>query len=146
MIILTSPGIGISRRPTYHWFRTYVRVFGGCHERHARYRNRFGLAPQRPAEPSGLAWHPVCGDRYPDTVARAGGTRRSHPPGPPARWLAVPYDATSTVFCTQYAKKDWHQRLGSDVHADAIMDRTVHNTIWIETGAMNMREHTAATG
>ncbi|KZE11104.1 ATP-binding protein, partial [Brevibacterium casei] len=31
------------------------------------------------------------------------------------------YDATSTVFCTQYAKKDWHQRLGSGVHADAIM-------------------------
>jgi len=56
------------------------------------------------------------------------------------------YDATSTVFCTQYAKKDWHQRLGSDVHADAIMDRIVHNTIWIETGSTNMREHTAATG
>ena len=53
------------------------------------------------------------------------------------------YDATSTVFCTQYAKKDWHQRLGSGVHADAIMDRIVHNTIWIETGGTNMREHTA---
>ena len=38
------------------------------------------------------------------------------------------YDAASTVFCTQYAKKDWHQRLGSGVHADAIMDRIVHNT------------------
>lgn len=53
------------------------------------------------------------------------------------------YDATSTVFCTQYAKKDWHQRLGSGVHADAIMDRIVHNTIWIETGGTNMREHLA---
>lgn len=52
-------------------------------------------------------------------------------------------DATSTVFCTQYAKKDWHQRLGSGVHADAIMDRIVHNTIWIETGGTNMREHLA---
>ncbi len=49
------------------------------------------------------------------------------------------YDATSTVFCTQYAKKDWHQRLGSGVHADAIMDRIVHNTLWIETGDVNMR-------
>jgi len=39
------------------------------------------------------------------------------------------YDATSTVFCTQYPKKDWHQRLGSGVHADAIMDRIVHNTL-----------------
>lgn len=24
------------------------------------------------------------------------------------------YDCTTTVFCTQYAKKDWHQRLGSE--------------------------------
>ncbi len=53
------------------------------------------------------------------------------------------YDSSSTVFCTQYAKKDWHQRLGGGVHADAIMDRIVHNTIWIETGEVNMREHTA---
>ena len=53
------------------------------------------------------------------------------------------YDTTSTVFCTQYAKKDWHQRLGGGVHADAIMDRIVHNTIWIDTGTHNMREHTA---
>lgn len=52
------------------------------------------------------------------------------------------YDATSTVFCTQYAKKDWHQRLGSGVHADAIMDRIVHNTIWVDTGTHNMREQT----
>ena len=55
------------------------------------------------------------------------------------------YDTTSTVFCTQYAKKDWHQRLGSGVHADAIMDRIVHNTIWVETGNYNMREQTALT-
>ena len=53
------------------------------------------------------------------------------------------YDAVSTVFCTQYAKKDWHQRLGGDVHADAIMDRIVHRTIWVETGEANMREQTA---
>src|SRR5699024_8333135 len=53
------------------------------------------------------------------------------------------YDTASTVFCTQYAKKDWHQRLGSRVHADAIMDRIVHNTICVETGSYNMREHTA---
>ncbi|MDV8001436.1 ATP-binding protein [Rhodococcus sp. IEGM 1408] len=53
------------------------------------------------------------------------------------------YGHTSTVFCTQYPQKDWHQRLGSGVHADAIMDRIVHNTIWIETGSYNMREHAA---
>lgn len=56
------------------------------------------------------------------------------------------YGNTSTVFCTQYAQKDWHQRLGSGVHADAIMDRIVHNTIWIETGSLNMREHAAMNG
>ena len=53
------------------------------------------------------------------------------------------YDTTSTVFCTQDAKKSWHQRLGSGVHADAIMGRIVDRTIWIETGGINMREHTA---
>lgn len=56
------------------------------------------------------------------------------------------YDTGSTVFCTQYPKKDWHQRLGSGVHADAVMDRIVHNTIWIDTGTHNMREHAAAAG
>ncbi|SMX79239.1 IstB-like ATP binding protein [Brevibacterium sp. Mu109] len=50
------------------------------------------------------------------------------------------YDSASKVFCTQYAKKDWHQRLGSGVHADAIMDRIVHNTIWVDTGTHYMRE------
>ncbi len=39
------------------------------------------------------------------------------------------YDATDRVRGTQYAKKDWHQRLGSGVHADATGDPTVHNTI-----------------
>ena len=53
------------------------------------------------------------------------------------------YGETSTVFCTQYSQKDWHQRLGSGVHADAIMDRIIHNTVWVETGTYNMREHTA---
>ncbi|AMS05921.1 ATP-binding protein [Acidipropionibacterium acidipropionici] len=53
------------------------------------------------------------------------------------------YDTGSTIFATQYAKKDWHSRLGGGVHADAIMDRIVHNAIWINTGEINMREHTA---
>ncbi|MET1154095.1 ATP-binding protein [Arthrobacter sp.] len=53
------------------------------------------------------------------------------------------YGETSTVFYTQYSQKDWHQRLGSGVHADPIMDRIIHNTIWVETGTYNMREHTA---
>lgn len=39
------------------------------------------------------------------------------------------YDATPTLPCTQYPKKDRHRRLGDGVHADAIMDRIVHNAV-----------------
>lgn len=52
------------------------------------------------------------------------------------------YDTGPTIFATHYAKKDWHARLGGRAHADAIMDRIVHNAIWIDTGEINMREHT----
>ena len=55
------------------------------------------------------------------------------------------YGTSSTVFCTQYPKKDWHQRLGSGVHADAIMDRIIHNTTWFETGTYNMREQLSSS-
>lgn len=51
------------------------------------------------------------------------------------------HDQTSTIFCTQYRREDWHSRLGGGVHADAIMDRIVHNAVWVETGSMNMREY-----
>lgn len=50
------------------------------------------------------------------------------------------YDAAPTLPCTQYPKKDWHQRLGGGVHADAIMDRIVHNAVWYYAGDVNMRE------
>lgn len=56
------------------------------------------------------------------------------------------HDITSTIFCTQYRKEDWHARLGGGVHADAIMDRIVHNAVWVETGSMNMREHYSKQG
>lgn len=45
----------------------------------------------------------------------------------------------TTVFCTQFQQKDWHARLGGGIHADAIMDRIVHNATWIEMGDVNMR-------
>lgn len=50
------------------------------------------------------------------------------------------YDAATTIFCTQYKQSDWHARLGAGALAYAIMDRIVHNTIWVETGGFNMRE------
>lgn len=51
------------------------------------------------------------------------------------------HDSTSTIFCTQYRQTDWHARLGGGIHADAILDRIVHNAVWVETGDMNMREY-----
>ena len=53
------------------------------------------------------------------------------------------HDSTSTIFCTQYRQENWHARLGGGVHADAIMDRILHNAVWVETGSMNMREYCA---
>lgn len=49
------------------------------------------------------------------------------------------YGVSSTIFCTQFMRKDWHARLGGGVHADAIMDRIIHNAHWIESGKANMR-------
>lgn len=56
------------------------------------------------------------------------------------------YGTGSTIFCTQYRKKDWHARLGADVRADAIMDRIVHNTVWVDMGDFNMREKLGGLG
>lgn len=52
-------------------------------------------------------------------------------------------DATSTIFCTQYSKKDWIKKLGQGVYSEAIVDRYAYNTTWIETGKTNMREYCA---
>lgn len=49
-------------------------------------------------------------------------------------------DGKSTIFCTQREKKDWHACLRGGIHADAIMDRIVHNTVWLDAGDINMRE------
>jgi len=52
---------------------------------------------------------------------------------------------TSTAFCTQCSPKDWRQRLGSGVHAGAIMDRSLSNSIGAKTGTYDVRECTALT-
>ena len=54
--------------------------------------------------------------------------------------LEIRYDKSSTIFVSQYKTADWHKRLGGSLHADAIMDRIVHNSITIESGSVNMRE------
>ncbi|KAB5604161.1 ATP-binding protein [Bifidobacterium jacchi] len=50
------------------------------------------------------------------------------------------HDTVSPPCSPPNTRKDSHQRLGG-AHSDAIMDRIVHNTTWIETGEWNMREH-----
>ncbi|MBS7528850.1 ATP-binding protein [Fusibacter paucivorans] len=50
------------------------------------------------------------------------------------------HDSSSTIFCTQFKKEDWHVRLGGGVHAEAMMDRIVHNAFWIYSGNLNMRQ------
>ena len=54
--------------------------------------------------------------------------------------LELRYGTASTVFCTQFKKKDWHPRLGGGVHADAIMDRIARNAAWVDMGEANMRQ------
>ncbi len=53
------------------------------------------------------------------------------------------YQNKSTIFCTQFKIESWHTRLGGGVHADAIMDRIIHNSITINAGDINMREVTS---
>lgn len=50
------------------------------------------------------------------------------------------YTDKSTIFCTQYRIEDWHSRLGGGIHADAIIDRIVNNSIRIFSGELNMRK------
>ena len=47
----------------------------------------------------------------------------------------------STIFCSQFAPGGWHEKIGEDTLADAILDRIVHNsyTVFID-GETSMRE------
>lgn len=54
--------------------------------------------------------------------------------------MELSYGSSSTVFCTQYRPKNRHTRLGGGLHAEAIMDRIAHGTVWLETGDVNMRD------
>ena len=72
------------------------------------------------------------------------GVRRNSPNGDssskkPSNTL-LPIHAVSTAFATQLATKEWHRQLGGDIIADAILDRIVHNAIWINTGEYNMSQ------
>ena len=53
------------------------------------------------------------------------------------------YDRPSTMFEPNTPDGIGTSASAPGVYADAIMDRIVHDTIWVETGGHNMREHTA---
>lgn len=53
------------------------------------------------------------------------------------------YDASPTIFCTQYKTSEWHPRLGGGVLADAICDRLIHGAEIINLGDFNMRKFLA---
>lgn len=57
------------------------------------------------------------------------------------------YQNASTIFCTQFSKKGWHEKIGEDTLADAILDRIVHgsHTIFID-GRISMRERNGLLG
>ncbi|MFR2030597.1 MAG: hypothetical protein ACLS3M_03765 [Collinsella sp.] len=57
--------------------------------------------------------------------------------------MELSYGSSSTVFCTQYRPKNRHARLGGGLHAEAIMDRIVHGTVWLETGTSTCATYTA---
>lgn len=54
-------------------------------------------------------------------------------------------DTGSTVFCSQNRREDWRARLGGGAHADAIIDRIVHNAITLNMGEVNMCERRASS-
>ena len=38
--------------------------------------------------------------------------------------MELRYVVVSTIFCTQFKKKNWHTRLSSAAHVDAVMDNS----------------------
>lgn len=48
---------------------------------------------------------------------------------------------SSTIFCSQFPTKEWHEKIGEGVIADAILDRIVHNAHMIRIeGKESMRK------
>ncbi len=41
------------------------------------------------------------------------------------------HQSASTIFFSQFAPDDWHDKLGEHTMADAILDRIVHNSYQI---------------
>lgn len=51
------------------------------------------------------------------------------------------YQCASTIFCSQFKPGGWHEKIGQDTLADAILDRIIHDSYQIfMDGIMSMRE------
>lgn len=50
------------------------------------------------------------------------------------------YQNGSTIFCSQFAPAEWLSKLGGGPQADAITDRIVHESAFLGSGDLNMRE------
>lgn len=59
--------------------------------------------------------------------------------GFPLGLMEARHGACPAVLCARFRQKDWHAHPGGGVHVDAIMDRIVHGTAWVEMGEFNMR-------
>lgn len=56
------------------------------------------------------------------------------------------YRNASTVFVSQFAPKQWHQRIAEPTLADAMLDRIVHDARKLEIHGESMRKHSALEG
>ena len=54
--------------------------------------------------------------------------------------MELRYGTAPAVFRARFRKKGRHARRGGGVHADAIMDRIVHNAVWVEMGETDTRQ------
>ena len=50
------------------------------------------------------------------------------------------HNVVSTIMTSQLPVKDWHEAIGNATHADAILDRLVHNAYSVEMDGDSMRK------
>lgn len=50
------------------------------------------------------------------------------------------YGKKSTIITSQIPVKDWHDVIGDKTIADAVLDRIVHQAIWIELYGESLRK------